>query len=111
MTEFVIGMLSSCHLEMGIWGTATGLYPTFLVKPQVSWPGFGVALWSSSKFLEKIGDVEIKNGKIKCEDAMRYLAVYKIFFMVTLFFLFKSFITIGVRNSRDPLHVSHNENV
>ena len=98
-------------MEVGIWGTATGLYPTFLVKPQVSSPGFGVALWSSSKFLEKIGDVEIKNGKIKYEDAMRYLAVYKIFFMVTLFFLFKSFITIGVRNSRDPLHVSHNENV
>ena len=74
MTEFVIGMLSSYHMEVGIWGTATGLYPTFLVKPQVSWPGFGVALWSSSKFLEKIGDVEIKNGKIKCEDVMRYLA-------------------------------------
>ena len=79
MTEFVIGMLSSCHLEMGIWGTTTGLYPTFLVKPQVAWPGFGVALWSSSKFLEKIGDVEIKNGKIKYEDVMRYLAVYKIY--------------------------------
>ena len=63
----------------GVWGTATGLYPTFLVKPQVSWPGFEVALWSSSKFLEKIGDVEIKNGKIKCEDVMRYLAVYKIY--------------------------------
>ena len=108
--EFVIGMLSSCHLEMGIWGTATGLYPTFLVKPQVSWSGCGVALWTSSKFLEKIED-EIKNGKITCEDAMGYLAVYKIFFMVTLFFLFKSFITIGVRNSQDPLHVSHNENV
>ena len=79
MTELVIGMLSSHHMEVGIWGTATGLYPTFPVKPQVSWPGFEVALWSSSKFLEKIGDVEIKNGKIKCEDVMRYLACTKSF--------------------------------
>ena len=111
MTELVIGMLSSRHMEVGMWSAAAGLCPAFLVEPRVSWPGFGVALWSSSKFLEKIGDVEIKNGKIKCEDVMRYFAVHKIFFMMTLFFLFKSFITIGVRNSRDPLHVSHNENV
>jgi len=56
----------------------------------------------ASKFLETIGDVGIKNVKIKCEDAIGYLAVYRICFIVTLFFLFMSLIMIGVRNSRDP---------
>ena len=31
-----------------------------------------------------------------------YLAVYRICFVVTIFFLFMSVIMIGVRNSRDP---------
>jgi len=39
---------------------------------------------------------------IKCEDAIGYLAVYRICFVVTIFFLFMSVIMIGVRNSRDP---------
>jgi len=39
---------------------------------------------------------------IKCEDVIGYLAVYRICFVVTLFFLFMSIIMIGVRNSRDP---------
>ena len=37
--------------------------------------------------------------RIKCEDAVRYLAVYKIYFIVTLFFLFMSLIMIGVRKT------------
>ena len=61
-----------------------------------------MALWSSSKFLEKIGDVKIKNVEIKCEDAVGYLAVDKIFFIATLFFLFMSLKMMGVKNSRDP---------
>ena len=40
--------------------------------------------------------------KIKCEDAIGYLAVYRICFIVTVFFLFMSLIMIGVRSSRDP---------
>ena len=39
---------------------------------------------------------------IHCEDAIGYLAVYRICFVVTMFFLFMSVIMIGVRNSRDP---------
>ena len=102
MTELVIGMLSSRHMEVGMWSAAAGLCPAFLVEPRVSWPGFGVALWSSSKFLEKIGDVEIKNGKIKCKDAMRYLAGYKIFFLVTLFLLFMSLLGCASQSTCGP---------
>jgi len=56
----------------------------------------------TSQFLAKIGDVGITNVKIKCDDAVGYLAVYRICFIVTLFFLFMSVLMIGVRNSRDP---------
>jgi hypothetical protein len=40
--------------------------------------------------------------KIKCADAIGYLAVYRLCFVVTLFFLFMALIMIGVKNSRDP---------
>merc|ERR1719394_2176703 len=54
-----------------------------------------------SRLLEGVG---IQNGfwVIKCEDAIGYLAVYRICFIVTVFFLFMSLIMIGVRSSRDP---------
>jgi len=52
----------------------------------------------ASKFLEGIGGV----GKIKCEDAIGYLAVYRICFVITIFFLIMAILMIGVRSSRDP---------
>jgi len=55
-----------------------------------------------ASILQAVGDVGIANVKIKCEDAVGYLAVYRICFIVTLFFLFMSLIMIGVRSSRDP---------
>ncbi len=39
--------------------------------------------------------------QIKCADAVGYLAVYRVCFVVTIFFLLMSLLTIGVRNSRD----------
>jgi len=54
-----------------------------------------------SRLLEGVGDVSGIH-KIKCEDAIGYLAVYRICFIVTVFFLFMSLIMIGVRSSRDP---------
>lgn len=42
------------------------------------------------------------NVKIKCEDAVGYLAVYRICFVITMFFLFMALIMIGVKSSRDP---------
>ena len=56
----------------------------------------------ASKFLSGVSDVGLINSKIKCEDAVGYLAVYRICFIVTVFFLFMSLIMIGVRSSRDP---------
>ena len=55
-----------------------------------------------ASILQTIGDVGIADVKIKCEDAVGYLAVYRICFIVTLFFLFMALIMIGVRSSRDP---------
>merc|ERR1712226_616535 len=37
--------------------------------------------------------------QVKCEDFVGYLAVYRICFIVTLFFLLMSLLMIGVRNS------------
>merc|ERR1719348_1052914 len=36
MLVLVCNMLSPCQPEMGTNGTATGLYPTFLIKPETS---------------------------------------------------------------------------
>ena len=36
MLALVCNMLSPCHPEMGTKGTAAGLYPTFLMKPDTS---------------------------------------------------------------------------
>ena len=40
--------------------------------------------------------------QVKCEDFVGYLAVYRIGFIVTLFFLLMSLLMIGVKSSRDP---------
>jgi len=40
--------------------------------------------------------------QVKCEDFVGYLAVYRICFIVTLFFLLMSLLMIGVKSSRDP---------
>ena len=39
---------------------------------------------------------------IKCADAIGYLAVYRLCFVVTTFFLVMSLIMIGVTRTRDP---------
>eukprot|EP00095_Tigriopus_kingsejongensis_P010397 snap_masked-scaffold1565_size35505-processed-gene-0.0 protein:Tk10397 transcript:snap_masked-scaffold1565_size35505-processed-gene-0.0-mRNA-1 annotation:"hypothetical protein DAPPUDRAFT_303430" len=39
--------------------------------------------------------------KIRCADAIGYLAVYRVCFVVTLFFLLMGLIMIGVKSSRD----------
>jgi len=55
--------------------------------------------------IQKMGDnvgIKYLPKSIKCEDAIGYLAVYRICFVVTLFFIFMSLIMMGVRNSRDP---------
>ena len=40
--------------------------------------------------------------KVNCGIAAGYLAVYRLCFGMTLFFLFMALIMIGVRNSKDP---------
>merc|ERR1712045_799705 len=55
-----------------------------------------------ASFLQTMGDVGIANVKIKCEDAVGYPTVYRICFIVTLFFLFMALLMIGVKSSRDP---------
>ncbi len=40
--------------------------------------------------------------KVNCADAIGYLAVYRVCFVVTLFFLAMSLLMLGVRSSRDP---------
>ena len=52
-----------------------------------------------SRLLEGVGKTGLTpvDVKIKCMDAVGYLAVYRICFIVTLFFLFMSVIMIGVR--------------
>ena len=56
-----------------------------------------------SRLIEGVGKISpVPDVKIKCMDAVGYLAVYRICFVITLFFLFMSVIMIGVRSSRDP---------
>lgn len=45
---------------------------------------------------------KIKRVQIKCVDAIGYLAVYRLCFVVTVFFLIMAAIMIRVRSSRDP---------
>lgn len=56
-----------------------------------------------SRLIEGVGKFSpVPDVKIKCMDAVGYLAVYRICFVITLFFLFMSVLMIGVRSSRDP---------
>jgi len=55
-----------------------------------------------SQVFKAVEDVGIASVKIKCKDAIGYLAVYRICFVVTLFFLAMAVIMVGVRSSRDP---------
>jgi len=56
-----------------------------------------------SRLIEGVGKFSpVPDVKVKCMDAVGYLAVYRICFVITLFFLFMSVIMIGVRSSRDP---------
>ena len=45
---------------------------------------------------------QVIRSKVKCADAIGYLAVYRLCFVVTLFFVLMALIMIGVRTSRDP---------
>merc|ERR1719300_952308 len=51
MLELVCNMLSPCHPEIGTNGTATGLYPTFLINPDTSLDFFepSLAVWWLSR--------------------------------------------------------------
>ncbi|KAJ2946340.1 hypothetical protein O0L34_g12377 [Tuta absoluta] len=42
------------------------------------------------------------NLKVDCDQAVGYLAVYRICFATTLFFIFMALMMIGVRSSKDP---------
>ncbi len=42
------------------------------------------------------------SAKINCGIASGYLAVYRLCFGMTLFFIFMALLMIGVRNSKDP---------
>jgi hypothetical protein len=50
-----------------------------------------------------VSDFIVPNSiKIDCGIAAGYLAVYRLCFGMTLFFLFMALLMIGVRNSKDP---------
>ena len=50
-----------------------------------------------------VSDYIVPNSiKIDCGIAAGYLAVYRLCFGMTLFFLFMALLMIGVRNSKDP---------
>jgi len=53
-------------------------------------------------FMQKMAEVGVTDLKIKCADAIGYLAVYRICFVVTLFFMMMALLMIGVKTSRDP---------
>lgn len=51
----------------------------------------------------EVSNMVVPNAiKIECGIAAGYLAVYRLCFGMTLFFLFMALIMIGVRNSKDP---------
>lgn len=50
-----------------------------------------------------VSDFIVPNSiKVDCGIAAGYLAVYRLCFGMTLFFLFMALLMIGVRNSKDP---------
>jgi len=53
------------------------------------------------KFLADITSGSMEKFQIDCQNAVGYLAVYRLCFIVTLFFVLMSIIMIGVRSSSD----------
>lgn len=50
-----------------------------------------------------VSNILVPNSiKVDCGIAAGYLAVYRLCFGMTLFFLFMALMMIGVRNSKDP---------
>jgi len=59
--------------------------------------------------IQKQLDINIANKiQLPCTDFVGYLAVYRICFVVTIFFLMMAVLMIGVRSSRDPRGVIQN---
>merc|ERR1719219_1581586 len=59
----------------------------------------------SSGFGDQITNLIGQNSpipKYNCADAVGYLAVYRLCFIVTLFFILMSVLMIGVQHSKDP---------
>jgi len=60
----------------------------------------------NSNFLDKVQDQfqeSVTNSyQFNCADAVGYLAVYRLCFVVTLFFVLMSILMIGVKTSQDP---------
>lgn len=56
----------------------------------------------TSAVMQKMADLGVTSVQIKCDDAIGYLAVYRICFVVTLFFLVMAVLMLGVKTSRDP---------
>jgi hypothetical protein len=52
--------------------------------------------------VQKMADLGVTDLKIKCADAIGYLAVYRICFVVTMFFAVMALLMLGVKTSRDP---------
>lgn len=81
--------------------------------PKITWAGqFGDMLNKSNvvpkEWVKMLSD-ETKNGtKTICDDFTGYLAVYRLMFATTLFFIVFAFIMVRVRNNRDPRAQLHN---
>ncbi|XP_023342465.1 serine incorporator 1 isoform X2 [Eurytemora carolleeae] len=56
----------------------------------------------TSAMMQKMADLGVTSVQIKCDDAIGYLAVYRICFVVTLFFLVMAVLMLKVKTSRDP---------
>ncbi len=88
---------------------APGLQDTLKSVPFCKDPDDPNPTNDNKNFLEEFVD-EAKNTfqspaksfTVDCTEAIGYLAVYRLCFIVTLFFLLMSVLTIGVRSSKDP---------
>ena len=70
-------------------------------------PGLATAMqkvpFCTDDSTSSVSDFIVPNSiKIDCGIAAGYLAVYRLCFGMTLFFLFMALLMIGVRNSKDP---------
>lgn len=122
-------MANSARLMYSIMLFLVTIVGWIMVVPSVStWMKSWIPFcWNAPKlsFPEKLEDIlnksnvfsndfakvlsETKNGtKTICDDFTGYLAVYRLMFATTLFFLVFAVIMIRVRNSRDPRAQLHN---